>query len=121
MDVGVIGKLPAPGMEHAEKARDVATNESFVCNERFDCGGRGFEQGLVADVLVASDEGSQGFGHGEGDHEVVGGELIFEFLSQPLPGLVTLAGGAMAIPAGAEDGVVFTTFSAGIDDHPVLG
>ncbi len=51
----------------------------------------------------------------------MGRELILEFPGKPLPGLVTLAGGAMAIPAGAEDGMAFTAFSAGIDDHPVLG
>jgi hypothetical protein len=59
------------------------------------------EKGRIGRPLVASDEAAQTLGNGEREHEMVAGQLPAHLGFKPLPGLVMLAGGTMAIPARA--------------------
>jgi hypothetical protein len=52
---------------------------------------------------VAPDKAAQSLGDREGEHEMVSGQLPFHLSFEPLPALAMLAGGTMAIPAGAEN------------------
>ena len=48
---------------------------------------------------MAANEAPELFGDGEGDHEVVSGELPLHLICQPLMGFVVLTVGAMPISA----------------------
>ena len=51
---------------------------------------------------MAADESAQGLGHGEGEHEVVGGQLALELAGEPGIGLGLLAAWTVAIAAAAR-------------------
>jgi hypothetical protein len=74
--------------------------------------GGGFEQGRVCCPLVVTDESAQILRDGEGEQEMVTGELPFHLFHQPLPGLMMLTSGAMTVPAGAIDPMELATLLA---------
>jgi hypothetical protein len=51
---------------------------------------------------MGTDEGAQGLGHGEGEHEVMGRQAALQLRIEPSVGLVLLAGRAVAIAAAAR-------------------
>jgi hypothetical protein len=51
---------------------------------------------------MRAQERTQLFGHCEGEHEVVGGQLALQLRSQPGIGLVLLAARAVAVAAAAR-------------------
>ena len=78
MDVRMKLKLAAPGVQDSEEAGQVAADILGVGGQSFDGVGRGVEQGRIAQALVTADKGSEQFGDGEGDQEVVARELFLQ-------------------------------------------
>jgi hypothetical protein len=75
----------------------------WICGEFFDRIGGSFEQSGITDTLVLPDERAQLFWDGEGNEEVMTWELALELFLEPPLSFVVLAGGAMAIAAGAKE------------------
>jgi len=65
-------------MEHAEEAGEISADVLGVFGEFFDGLGRSLEQSGVSDTLVLAHERAQLFGDGEGDQEVMAGELALD-------------------------------------------
>src|SRR5512136_1534154 len=97
MDMGVKLKGTAPGMKDAKETREICADELFIGYQLFNRFGGSFKQGGVGRPLVLTDETAQALRDGKGEHEMVTWELAFELFVQPLPALVVLTGGAMAI------------------------
>jgi hypothetical protein len=58
--MGMVLELSAPGMEDTGKTGELRTDEALLFGEAFDGLRRGFEQGLVGDVLMRTDKWAQG-------------------------------------------------------------
>ena len=62
------------------------------------------------------------FGHGKGEHKVLARQTAVQLAFQPVPALVVLAPGTLAVTAGAIDAVGRATTLATIDcDAEVAG
>jgi hypothetical protein len=59
-------------------------------------------------------EGAQGFREGKGEEEVRSWELFVELVVEPLPRLLVLTLGTMAMAAGMRETVLLSTALAGI-------
>ncbi len=71
---------------------------------------------------MAADEGSDLLGNGEGEHEVVAGELALHLALEPLLALEILAGGRAAVAARAKHDMGLPALLALVDGHStVLG
>ena len=97
---------PAPGVQDAEEARQVDADVPFVGGQLPECGAGGLEQRVEGDLGLEDHEGPEFLGDREGDHEVVGGQLLAEASVQPFPGLGGLARGAHAVSAGLGEDVL---------------
>jgi hypothetical protein len=84
-------------MEDAEEAGSITANVVGVLGQSFDCPRRGLEQGGISDPLMAADEGPEWFGDGEGEHEMMPGQLPLYLFFEPLLGFVVLAAGTVAV------------------------
>ena len=80
MDVRVVLELSSPSMEDAGKAGQAGADEALLFGEAFEGLGGGREQGLVGDLWMGADEGTQGFRDAEGDEEVRPRELFFQLM-----------------------------------------
>jgi len=99
MDMGMVGQLPPPGVQHPEETGQIPADVFFIGCQFLDGLRGGLEQGRIAWALMAADESAELLGHGEGDHEVMPVKLPIHLLCQPLPALMMLAGGAVPVPA----------------------
>jgi hypothetical protein len=98
-------------VQHTEEAREIGTDVLSIEGEFFD-GIRGsLEQRGVTGALVLPHEGAQGFWDRKRDQEMVSRKLALELFIEPLLSLGVLAGGAMAIAAGA---IELTRLSAAV-------
>jgi hypothetical protein len=112
MDMGVILEGSPPGMKNAEETREISTDVILIQGEFFDSLGGGLEQGRVRYPLVLTNESAQILRDGKSEQEMVTGELPLDLFLQPLPGLMVLTSGAMAISTGAIDPMELTTLLA---------
>ncbi len=64
---------------------------------------------------MPTQEGAQRFGHGEGEHEVLAGQLARSVPLQPLMALPLLAAGTVPVAAGAMDHVPLATRFADVE------
>ena len=101
MDVRVIREFASPGVQHPEETRHLPAQVARIGRELLDRPGRGLEQGGVTAALMAAQERAQRLGHGEGEHEVMPGQLAGKLALQPRLGLVMLTARAMPIAAAA--------------------
>ena len=101
VDVGVELELSSPGMEYAEEAWQISPNEFWVRSELFHGSGGSCKQGGVGQALVAADEGTELLRDGEGDEEVMCGELAVELALEPLAGFSMLTLRAVTVAAAA--------------------
>ena len=69
--------------------------------------------------MVGADEAAELLGDGEGDHEVVHGQNLFELLFKPFVGFTFLADGAVAVAAGAVDPMQVAAFFAVVCVLPI--
>ena len=99
VDMGMVLELSAPGMEDTGKTGELRTDEALLFGEAFDGLRRGFEQGLVGDVLMRTDKWAQGLRDSEGDEEVGSWELFFKLVMEPLLGFMMLTLRTMAVAA----------------------
>ncbi len=76
VDMGMILKLSAPGMQDTGKAGEIGSDETRIFGEPFEGSRRGLEHGLVGNALMGADKRSQGFRDGEGDEEMRYGKLF---------------------------------------------
>ena len=74
MDVRVVLEGAPPGLQDAEEAGLITEVEARRSGEGANRGGGSREERVIADPLVRAQERPQRFGHGEGAHEVVGGQ-----------------------------------------------
>jgi hypothetical protein len=88
-----------PRMENAEESRKIASHVLRVRGELLYGPGRCADSGRIGDVLVAPDEAAQILWNREREHEMMTGQLPAHLGFEPLPRLVVLACGTMAIPA----------------------
>jgi len=102
VDVGMIVELTAPGVKDAPEAWEIGSDVPGIGSQGGHGLGRGCEHGTVSGALVAADEGVELLWSGEGDQEVGPWHLPLHLIMEPLMGLVVLAGGAVAVSAGAE-------------------
>ncbi len=112
-------ELPSPGMEDAGKAGKIGSQETTIFGKGLQGFGRGVKEGFIACFLMSTDKVTQFLRYGEGDHEVGTRDLPIELFFEPLTGLVMLALGAMAVPAGTEDVMDLAAVAAFIDGHAV--
>ena len=77
--------------------------------------GRGTKQNVVDDLFVLVSDGSDLFGDGEDDMEIVRGEDFGHSLLDPLSTRERLALGAMAVPAATVTGPFVTTVVASFE------
>jgi len=115
VDMGMVMELAAPGVKDAEESREIASDVLSIRGQFLDGLRGGGEQGGIGSPLIAADEASEVFRDGEGDHEVVSGQLSLDLSFEPLVGLVMLAVGAVAVAAGAVDAVGRAAFLALVD------
>jgi hypothetical protein len=118
VNVGMILERASPSMQDAEEAWEVTTDVLWICGEFFDGIGRSLEQSRVTDALVLTHEGAQLLWDGKRDQEVMTRELALELFSQPLLGFVVLAGGAVAIAAGAKELAALSAALALVERDP---
>ena len=124
----------SPGVQDAEEAGEIGPDVLLIEGEFFDGVGGSLEQSGVSQALVLAHERTQLFWDGKRDEEVVTRQLALDLFFEPQLGLVVLAGGTMAIAAGAKElaqlGAAFTlvegnpaglrtTSHDGIDDFAV--
>lgn len=64
---------------------------------------------------MGTDDGTEGFGDGEGDEEMMTGELVFDLFFQPLSCFVMLAGGAVAVATAFVEDMRFLAAVTVID------
>jgi hypothetical protein len=105
-------------MQHAEESWEIGADVLWIEGEFFD-GIRGsLEQSGVTDALVLPYERAQLFWDGESNQEVVSWKLTLDVFFEPLLSFTVLAGGAVAIAAGAKElsglGAAFTL----VERHP---
>ena len=111
----MILELPAPGMQDTSKTGESSAEEAGIAGEAFEGFRRRLEHGLLGQPGMGAAEGAQGFRKGKGDEEVRVWELVVELLVEPLPRLLVLTLGTMAIAAGMRETVVLSTALAGIE------
>jgi len=112
MEMGVKLEGSSPAVEDAEESREISTDVMFIQSKFLNSFGRGFEQGRVSHPLVFANERAQILRDGKGEQEVVTGELPLQLFFQPLPGLMVLTSGAMAIATGPIDPMELATLLA---------
>ena len=112
MDMGVILQGSSPGVKDAEESREISADVMLIRSKFLHSFGGGFEQGRVSYPLVFANEAAQILRDGKSEQEMVTGELPFDLFLQPLPGLMVLTSGAMAISTGAIDPMELATFFA---------
>ena len=112
MEVGMGLELPAPGVQHPGKPREVSPDETLIGNQPFEGRGRGMEQGLVGGTLVRADEGPQGLRDGAGEEEVWSWQLCVQVVCEPLRGCMLLTLGTVAVATGMLDTGLSATVGA---------
>ena len=78
MNVGVVLKLSAPGMQNAGEPGEVRPDETLILGEAVEGSRRGIEQGLVGEALMRAEEGSESLRDGKGEEKVWPRELSFQ-------------------------------------------
>ena len=103
-------------MQYAEEAWGIGADVFRIGGKRPDRAGGSFEERAVAHALVGTQEGAQFLGHGEGQHEVVGGQFTRELAREPGIAFVLLAAWAVAVAAAARQHLVLAAILAAIED-----
>jgi hypothetical protein len=112
MDMGMIIEGPSPGVKDAEESREICPDVMLIRSKFPHSFGGSLEQGRVRYPLVFTNESAQILRDGISEQEMVTGELPFHLFLQPLPGLMVLTSGAMAISTGAIDPMELATLLA---------
>jgi hypothetical protein len=112
MDMGMKLEGASPSVKDAKEPRKICADELFIGDQFFNRFGGSVKQGGVGSSLILTDEAAQAFRDSKSEHEMVSWESAFELFVQPLPALVVLTGGAMAISTGAKDPMDFATLFA---------
>ena len=106
MDVGMMLKVLAPGMEHAKES-DLCSQMLRVTGEFQQCGGAGSEEQIVKQPLVLQSESRELVRQGEDDVKVWHRQQLRRSGCHPSCACVSLASGAMPISARVEqDGLM---------------
>ena len=110
----MIRELSAPGRQDTSKTGESSADEAGIAGEAFEGFRRRLEHGLGGQPGMRAAEGAQGFRDGKGDEEGRSWELFVELLVEPLPRLLVLTLGTMAMAAGLRETVLLSTALAGI-------
>jgi hypothetical protein len=73
MDVGMVGHIATPGVEHAHHAK-LAADKTGILSQELSSGSRGAEEEVVEELLMAAGYASEFAGQSEGEEEVAGRE-----------------------------------------------
>ena len=117
VNMRMILQLPTPGMQYAEETWKIAADELCIGRKFFESIGRSFEQGRIADALVAADKAVQLLRDGKSDHKMMSRKLSFHLPLQPHFGFMILTGGTMAVAAGSEHRMGAVTFITLVNGH----
>jgi hypothetical protein len=98
MEVGMKKQVVSPTMEYGEEA-DLSSQMFGIGCDGGQGLGHGSKQNVVDDLFVLVSDGSDLFGDGEDDMEIVGGEDFGHSLLDPPRTRERLALWAMAVPA----------------------
>jgi len=101
-------------MQHADQA-NLPADETRVTRQQLSGFGRGAEERIVHDLLMAARERSEFAGQGEGEHAVRHGQLQVELSFEPALGVVVLALGTMAVATRVVEVLGFAAVGTGID------
>ena len=104
----------SPTMEYRKEA-DFGSQMLGIGSDSGQGLGRGTKQNVVDDLFVLVSDGSDLFGDGEDDMEIVRGEDFGHSLLDPLSTRERLALGAMAVPAATVTGPFVTTVVASFE------
>jgi hypothetical protein len=118
VDMGMVLQGSSPSVEHAEEAREIGTDVLLIEGKFFNRIRGRLEQSGVTGALVLAHERTQLLWDGKRDEEVVTRQLALDLFSQPLLGLIVLAGGAVAIAAGAKELARLSAALALVERHP---
>jgi hypothetical protein len=118
VNMGMVLQGASPSVEHAEEAWEIGTDVFSIEGKFFDRIRRRLEQSGVTGALVLAHERTQLFWDGKRDEEVVTRQLALDLFSQPLLGLIVLAGRTVAIAAGAKELARLSAAVALIERHP---
>jgi hypothetical protein len=99
MDVGMITKVPRPGVKDGHEA-DLPANEPGPAGTFQERPRGGAEEGVVENPLMSVGLAPQFLRHGEGGEEIGNGEQGVPLFFNPGRGVVVLTGGTMAVVAG---------------------
>ena len=108
---------PSPSVEDSKEAWKIASDMSVIFGEFSDGLRRGSEHGGVGQALVGTDNGAYFLRNGKGEHKVMSGQVAFHLSFQPLPCLMMLTGGAVAISTGFIDDMRLCTVLTLIDGN----
>jgi hypothetical protein len=97
--VWVVAQVSTPGVQHTDHA-DLATYETWITSQMLHCGGRDTKEEIVYLLLVTPSYGSKFAGQGNREQKVRHRKKKGLLLLQPLPSLVILTLGTMAIATG---------------------
>ena len=118
VNMGMVLQGASPSVEHAEEAWEIGTEVFSIEGKFFDRIRRRLEQSGVTGALVLAHERTQLFWDGKRDEEVVTRQLALDLFSQPLLGLIVLAGRTVAIAAGAKELARLSAALALVERHP---
>src|SRR5215213_311482 len=99
MNVRVVAHVARPGLQHADQA-NLRAQKARIAGQLPQCAGRGAEEQVVEEALVAVGDITQLAGQCEGDQEVGHWQQQLLLASEPALGSVVLAGRAVAVAAG---------------------
>src|SRR5437879_6140514 len=102
-------ELPAPGRQDTRKTGESSAEEAGIAGEAFEGFRRRLAHGLGGQPGMGAAARAQGFRDGKGNEAVRPWELCVE----PLPRLLVLTLGTMAMAAGMREAVVVATAVAG--------
>jgi hypothetical protein len=105
-------------VQDPEEARHIPADVPGVDGQGLDRPRRGREQRSVADLLMPTQEGAQRLGHGEGEDEVLAGQLTRPVPLQPRMALTLLTARTVPVAAGARDHVPLPAPVAHIQGRP---
>ncbi len=101
MNMRMILHLPAPGVQHSEKARQITADALRIRSQRSDRLGRGCKLRIISHTLMGTHERTYFFGNGKSNHKIIAGQQFFQLRFHPIQGFAALARGTVSVATAA--------------------
>ncbi len=119
MNMGMIGQIAGPGMQHSHQT-DLASNEARIASQDLSGLSRSTEESVIEELLVSVGKETQLGRDGEGQKEIGHRQQQFLLQLEPFLGFVVLAFWTVAIAAGMIAVLGLVALRAG-EDLPTQG